>query len=110
MSKDPNVLLTRIRSDLVALSQAVQPGGPAQTSSTAPACSAAPLTELITTLKELDRHLSSGGNPPSDWEVAFPSRSQPGGSQPGGSQPGGSQPGGSQPGGDDRGADLFRSP
>jgi hypothetical protein len=93
MTKDPNVLLTRIRTDLVALSQAVQAGGLAQTSSTAPARSAATLTELITTLKELDRHLSSGGNPPSDWEVAFPARSQPGGSQ---------------SGGDEHGADLFR--
>jgi hypothetical protein len=98
MTKDPNVLLTRIRTDLLALSQAVQAGGLAQASSTAPARTAATLTELITTLKELDRHLSSGGDPPSDWEVAFPARSQPGSSQ----------PGSSQPGRDDRGADLFR--
>lgn len=95
MTKDPNLMLARIRTGLLALGQAIQAsgaagtGGTAQTSSAAPARDAGTLIELITTLKELDRHLSAGGNPPSDWEVAFPARSQPGGG--------------------DRGADLFRS-
>ncbi len=67
VNKDPNVMLTRIRSALVALEE----GDPATTS---PA-----MRDLIENIKALDNHLSWGGTAPADWNVAFPAHAPPAG-------------------------------
>lgn len=54
-TKNPNVMLGRIRSSVVALSRC------------SPAVLPPVVHDLIYAVKELDDHLSWGGPPPEDW-------------------------------------------
>lgn len=60
MDKHPNALLTTIRSALRALTW--------ESSTTKPDA----VRELIENMTTLDRHLSRGGAPPADWNLAYP--------------------------------------
>lgn len=54
-TKNPNAILRRIRSSVVTLSQ------------NSPAATPPDVHDLIQAFKDLDNHLSWGGNPPDDW-------------------------------------------
>ena len=59
MDKDPNVMLTRIRSIVAKLDR------------DGTATASAPLRDLVEGVTDLDRCLSAGEAPPADWDDAF---------------------------------------